>query len=272
MKAVGGRHICLLMLAALVAACSCGRSKTGADATPVARAAAAGEIRVEVTQVGYDQDSQAHYVLLRAENRDRVLPIMIGDEEAQAITLELHGIKPERPLTHDLLRSVIERTGNQVDRVVISDMRDEVYYAKIYMDQGRYAIDSRPSDAIALAMGTGAPIFVADKLLQSSLSGDVAEQGALPPTARALGITVQDLTPDLARYFGVPGRKGVLVAEVADPAQRAGIERGDIITDIGGKLVNALADFSQDLSAVRNGAVTLTLMRAGAAHTITVSR
>src|SRR5208282_2605697 len=75
---------------------------------------------------------------------------------------------PERPLTHDLVRSIIGQTGNRVDRIVIGDMRNEVYYATIYMDGGRYTIDSRPSDAIALAMGMNAPIYVNDKLFESA--------------------------------------------------------------------------------------------------------
>ena len=86
--------------------------------------------------------------------------MMIGESEATAILLALHGVKPERPFTNDLVRSIIGQTGNRVDRVVIGDMRDETYYATIYMDGGRYSIDSRPSDAIALAMGMNAPIYV----------------------------------------------------------------------------------------------------------------
>src|SRR5579872_1647509 len=124
----------------------------------------ADQVRVDVTDVAYDHSTDTHYLVLEDKSGRRVLPIAIVDEEAQAIMFELRGIKPERPLTYQLLLGLIEQTGNRVDRVVIGDVRDEVYYAKVYLDHGRYILDSRPSDAIALAIGADAPIFVADKL------------------------------------------------------------------------------------------------------------
>src|SRR6202167_4666783 len=164
MKAVGGRHLCLLLLAAVVAACSCGRSSNNSS---TAAKVSPDEVRVQVARVGFDDDTGSNYVLLLDETRKRVLPIMIGESEATAILLSLHGIKPERPFTHDLIRSIIGQTGNRVDRIVIEDMREEIYYATIYMDGGRYSIDSRPSDAIALAMNMNVPMYVNDKLFES---------------------------------------------------------------------------------------------------------
>ncbi len=148
-----------LMLAALTAT-SCargGRAGVGRD-----------EVRVQVANVGPDQGSGAYYVLLADEAGKRTLPILVGENEALAISLQLKGVKTDRPLTYQLLRNVIEQTGNRVDRVVINDVRDQVYYAKIYLNRGKYSIDSRPSDAIALAMGANAPIYVADKLFAVS--------------------------------------------------------------------------------------------------------
>jgi len=139
---------------------------------------------------------------------------MIGESEAQAIMLSIQGIKPPRPFTHDLMRSIIAETGNGVDRIVIGEMHDEIYFAKIYMDKGRYAIDSRPSDAIALAMGMNAPIYVNSRLLETTLASTTKSGGKIPDTARALGLTVEQLTPDLARYFDEPDGRGVLVSEV----------------------------------------------------------
>ena len=96
----------------------------------------------QVARVGFDDQTGSNYVLLTDPTESRALPIMIGESEATAILLALHGVKPERPFTHDLIRSIIGQTGNSVDRIVIGDMRDEVYYATIYMDGGRYSIDS----------------------------------------------------------------------------------------------------------------------------------
>jgi uncharacterized protein len=270
-KVAHGHRLCLLLLAALVAACSCQRGKTGAAAIPLARETK-GAVEVNVAKVGYDRSQQAHYVLLREDSRGRVLPVYIGDVEAQAIALALHGVKPERPLTADLLSSVIEKTGNHVDRVVIDQVRDEVFFASIYMDNGRYSVDSRPSDAIALAIRAGAPIFVASKLLETSIPGEVISRGTLPSTVHALGITVQELTPALGRVFDASAKTGVLVSDVAEPARGAGIQRGDVITRIDGHRIKALGDFSRDVSAAAGGAVTLTLARDGAEHAVTIKR
>ncbi len=268
MKAVGGRHLCLLLLAATVAACACGRS------TPASQASknSAAEVRVQVANVGYDQETGAHYVLLQDDSKSRELPIMIGESEANAIMFSIQGIKPPRPFTHDLMRSIIAQTGNGVDRIVIAELHDEIYYAKIYMDKGRYAIDSRPSDAIALAMGMNAPIYVNPKLLESTLASS-ASGGKIPDTARALGLTVEQLTPELALYFDEPNERGVLVSEVSPAAQKAGIARGDIVVKVNDRAVTAPDDFSQDASALKSGgAVRLTLIRGGANRTVTLNR
>ena len=268
MKSVGGRHLCLLLLAAVVTACSCGRSpsnpSTAAELSPDA-------VRVQVARVGFDDETGSNYVLLLDETESRELPIMIGESEAQAILLALHGIKPERPFTHDLIRSIIGQTGNRVDRIVIADMRDEIYYATIYMDGGRYSIDSRPSDAIALATGMNAPIYVNNKLFGSAPALGLGASGKIPDTARALGLTVEQLTPDLASYFGQPGGRGVLVSGVSSSAKKAGVARGDIVVKVGDREVTALDDFSRQAAQLkRGGTVTLTLNRGGSNRTVTL--
>ena len=263
------------MLAGLVAACACNHSgaDAGAPTKTSAVAPAAGEIKVEVARVAFDENSQAHFVLLRDQGGTRVLPIMVEEPQARAIELAMHGIKPERPLTHDLLRSVIEQTGNRVDYVVISDLRDEVYYAKIVIDHDRYRIDSRPSDAIALAMGAGVPIYVEDKLMQASTGGEAETYGAVPQTGSALGMTVQTLSPDIAPYFSAAAQSGVVVSNVQGMAERAGVERGDVITKVGGQSVKALDDFTGALAkSAKSDVVILTIDRAGSFRTVTLSR
>ena len=254
MKAVGGRHLCLLLLAAVVAACSCERSSAGSSA---AAKVSPDEVRVQVARVGFDDDSGSNYVLLVDQQESRVLPIMIGESEATAILLALHGIKPERPLTHDLVGSIIGQTGNRVDRIVIADLRNEIYYATIYMDGGRYKIDSRPSDAIALAMNMNAPIYVNPKLFESSSALGLGTGGKIPDTAHALGLTVEQLTPELASAFDDPNGRGVLVSEVDSSAKSAGVARGDIVVKVGDRAVEALDDFSRQASQIKSGSVTL---------------
>lgn len=231
-------------------------------------ATARNDVRVRVASVGFDQDTGSHFVLLKEENGKHSLPLMIGDDEARAIMFELHGIKTERPLTHDLLRNVIRITGNHVDRVVIGNLRHQIYYAKIYLDDGRYKIDSRPSDAIALAMGTKAPIYVAKQLFDASGSSNVSEVS----TAAGFGITVQQLTPDLAQYFSVRPDIGVVVADLDPSAARSGLERGDIVTQIDSQPVKTLDEFSRTTQRLKQkSAVTLTIRRKGDVHVITLS-
>jgi hypothetical protein len=231
-----------------------------------------GQVRVQVASVGFDQDTGTHYIMLEDKAGGRSLPITIGDEEARAIMFELHGIKPERPLTCELLRNAIEQTGNHVDRVEVGDVHDEVYFAKIYLDGGRYMLDSRPSDAIALAIGVNAPIFVAGKLFESANQGGRGIESPLR-TARAMGITVQELTPDMAESFGVGAYSGVVIADLDATAERAGLERGDIIAEADGRRVAAPDDFSRIAAAAKAGgdpSLTLMVRRGGETRAITI--
>lgn len=105
-------------------------------------------------------------VVLKEKGGKRELSIFVGLPEAQAIARELRGETPPRPLTHDLLRSVIEAMGGKVKYVLVDDLRDNTYYAKIVLANGREtAVDSRPSDALALALRARAPIYVSQSVL-----------------------------------------------------------------------------------------------------------
>ncbi len=233
-----------------------------------------GQIRVEVANVGLDNDSGAHYVQLEDLSRTRVLQILIGDEEARTIMFEMHGIKPDRPLTHDLLRDLIEQTGNHVDRVVITSVHNQIYYADIYLDRAGLRLDSRPSDAIALAMGMGAPIFVANGLFQpaTAFQHEAPVRKNLPATITARNIVVQDLSPALARHFAVPPLSGVLVAQVSGLAARAGLMCGDIVTAVDKHRVHSISDFVMALVGFRDPYVSFSVMRGQQTRTITVER
>jgi bifunctional DNase/RNase len=111
--------------------------------------------------------SSQHVVILREADRERYLPIWIGSWEAQSIAMKLQGIEAERPLTHDLLASILEDLGVSVRRIVVSDLADETYRARIVLASGGddHEIDARPSDAIALAVRVAAPIFATEAVL-----------------------------------------------------------------------------------------------------------
>jgi uncharacterized protein len=108
----------------------------------------------------------AYALLLKEVEGTRQLPIIIGAYEAQSIALEMEGIKPPRPLTHDLLKNVIDAMGFAVLEVTISELKEGTFYATIILDE--QPIDARPSDAIALAVRCGIPVYVAEKVMQEA--------------------------------------------------------------------------------------------------------
>jgi uncharacterized protein len=113
-------------------------------------------------------------VILRDKEGDRVLPIWVGIFEANAIALQIENIATPRPMTHDLLRNVIRDLAGTVQKIVVSDLKETTFYALIYLQVGDevVAIDSRPSDAIALALRTQAPIFVEEHVIESAKTVD----------------------------------------------------------------------------------------------------
>jgi uncharacterized protein len=112
----------------------------------------------------------AYAILLKEINGNRRLPIIIGAFEAQAIALEIEGIKPPRPLTHDLLKHMIDTLGAAVMEIVIDELRENTFYAKIILEVSALTneVDARPSDAIALAVRTQSPIYVAEKVMEAA--------------------------------------------------------------------------------------------------------
>jgi len=113
-------------------------------------------------------------IILRDEDGQRVLPIWVGIFEANAIALQIENIATPRPMTHDLLRNVIQDLNASVQKIVVSDLKENTFYALIYVDAGgeTVAIDSRPSDAIALALRTRAPIFVEESVIDNAKTID----------------------------------------------------------------------------------------------------
>jgi bifunctional DNase/RNase len=127
------------------------------------------DVRIEGVFMAENGGQVSRFVLLTDE--ERRLPILIGPAEATAIQMALEGRQPDRPMTHDLLRNILERVGADLDRVVIDDFWNTVYYAKLYLRKGNeeMEIDARPSDAIALAVRFNTPIQVADGILEAAL-------------------------------------------------------------------------------------------------------
>lgn len=127
-------------------------------------------LKMELHGVNLDVTTNQPVVILKDPAAKRFLPIWIGQFEATSILMEMQRIKPSRPLTHDLLKSIIERFGADVRHIVINDLKDGTFFAKILLslNSDSLTIDARPSDAIALAVRTEAPIFAEEGVLEKA--------------------------------------------------------------------------------------------------------
>ena len=126
---------------------------------------------MQISALAVDTLTKSPIVLLKEIDGERSLPIWIGLLEANAIAVELEGIKLARPMTHDLLKNILEMIDVQVERIEITELKNNTFYALIhvkYRDKA-FTIDARPSDALALSLRVGAPIFVAEEVIESSL-------------------------------------------------------------------------------------------------------
>ncbi len=153
-------------------------------------------IQVDVTGVSVCPPYQGYVVILREREGDRWLPIFIGAAEAQAISLLLQEIRYSRPLTFDLFYNLLDAAGSSVQSIIVSELKDNTFFAQIELatESGIVKIDSRPSDAIALALRSKSPVFVAESVMNSAgVIGDFSENriSNLDEIAR-LGQQLQD--------------------------------------------------------------------------------
>ncbi len=247
---------CLVLCGWLVSACHAADS--------------AGMVRVTVQQIGFDPVSRSPVILLRDEAQTRLMPIWIGVAEARAIELELRGQPAPRPLTHDLLKTILDQLGVGVDKVVVSELKDSTYYARIHLTTADrpLEIDSRPSDAIALALRFERPIFVAQGLLEAALPVDPEQpqRAGGQQNVRSRGLTVQNISQELARVFSLPDTHGVLVADVeTGTVARGHLRRGDIILTIAGKTIQNIQDFQARMGEEVGQSVSMQVHRDGRA-------
>ena len=160
-------------------------------------------IEVRVAHLGLDQTTNSPVVLLKEKDGDRVLPIWIGPAEASAIAMEMQGVKPQRPMTHDLLKHVIVGLGGALRRVTILAVRDNTYYAELLIrrDDQAVQVDARPSDSIALALRFEAPIFTSDDLLDQTGASEATPAPERRMDAESLKQYLEQLDPqDFGRF------------------------------------------------------------------------
>jgi bifunctional DNase/RNase len=167
------------------------------------------EIQMSVGGLTLDPVTKTPIVILKDTDNKLNLPIWIGLLEATAMATEIEGIKMARPMTHDLIKNILGEVGCAVDSIEITDLKENTYFALVYLNiSGRQVvIDSRPSDAIALALRTKSPIFVAKAVLEASSILQQNEEGKEPPVENVSNVSqekwaeiLEKMTPDDFEY------------------------------------------------------------------------
>ncbi|MDQ3069756.1 MAG: bifunctional nuclease family protein [Acidobacteriota bacterium] len=158
------------------------------------------QIAMSIKGLMMDPITNMPIVILHASDGGRVLPIWVGVFEANAIALQIENVAPPRPMTHDLLRNVLHELNASVEKIVVTDLRDNTFFAHIHLAVlgEPLVIDARPSDAIALALRTQAPIFVEDSVLENAKTVDAVPE---KPDDERLSKWLESLDPeDLGKY------------------------------------------------------------------------
>ena len=234
-----------------------------------AEEAAQEPVVVEVMRVGFDRTTDMPVVILRDKGDTRAIPIWIGPFEARAIAMELEGAAAPRPLTHDLLKSILLGAGVVFERVLVSELKEGTYYARIFLTSAGkdFEVDSRPSDAIALALRFGKPILVARSLMEGETAMDLKDRSepgdkSEPLVKSVRGITVQEISQGLAASLGLSSTDGVLVSDVSGN-ENAGLKRGDVILAVDSNPVTGVGIFQSMLVGMEGQTVRLRVSREG---------
>ena len=158
------------------------------------------EIEMTIKGLMIDPITNMPIVILKDKEGERVLPIWVGVFEANAIALQIENISTPRPMTHDLIRNILSEIEADVQRIVVCELRENTFYAMIYLDREgeTMAIDARPSDAIALALRTKSPIFVENDVVESAKGLDLSKESS---DSERLQKWLEGLNPDdLGKY------------------------------------------------------------------------
>jgi len=163
-------------------------------------------VEVEVMRLGLDRSNSSYVVILREKGGERLLPIWIGQPEAESIVIEMSNLRRERPLTHDLCRTLITGLGGTLHRIQITKVENRTYYAELQIrrDGSTINIDARPSDSIAIALRCSAPIFAQESLLTAMLFHDAeADADAADDTeSYSAGVEPSDeMTPEQLKQY-----------------------------------------------------------------------
>lgn len=223
-------------------------SSTLAQGSKVGDISSKNLLQVQVYRLIIDPKSEKPVVILADGNGEQALMIWIDYFEARAIYMERQGVDFKRPLTHDLLERLIQKTHSKINKVIITHVEENTYYAVIELDidGSSVRIDARPSDSIVMALKFKAPIFVSKKLFKEMA---VALEKQLDISEK-YGLSIQNLTPDLSEYFSFESTTGVLVTDVRNGsgAEKDGVKNGDIFVSIEDQGVEDVISFRKNLA------------------------
>ena len=211
-------------------------------------------LQVKIQRLIIDPSSNQPVVFLTDLQEERALLIWIGPCEANAMNAEMEGTKHPRPQTHDLLQGVIQKMKGNLQKIVITHSKDGIYFANLVLEREGTVIeiDARPSDSMVLAQKAKAPVFVARKMFQE-MSVPLKEEKGVEDQ---YGLTAQDLTSSLAQSFSFKSTRGVLVSDVraGSPAEKDGLQRGDIVAEIGGENIPDVKSLNAALNKMKGPA------------------
>jgi uncharacterized protein len=142
------------------------------------------QIEMNIKGLMIDPITNMPIIILRDQDGQRILPIWVGVFEANAIALQIENVQTPRPMTHDLLKNIIDDLSAQVERIVVTELRENTFYALIHLRKNGHSIevDARPSDAIALALRTRSPIFVEEAVIQNARSVENSRESSMDVT------------------------------------------------------------------------------------------
>ena len=233
----------VLLIAALTAECA---TSDGIDSDKL--------MKVKFHNLTVDPQSNQPVVLLADPDEERALIIWIGFFEARAMHSEIKGDVPLRPLTHDLLKQIILKSNGTIHHIVITQLKENIFYANIVIKQGNdfVEIDARPSDSIVMALKFKAPMYVSKELFDK-MAVSIKEQTEIEDE---YGLTLQDMTPSLAKYLSYESEQGVLVSSIqkGSRAEKDGIQVGDILVEIDGNPIIDALSFKNILAKIKSSA------------------
>ena len=211
-------------------------------------------LEVDVQGLIIDPVTNSPVVILVGRKYKKALPIFIGAGEAGAIARGMGDIETIRPMTHDLMKDILDGVEAKVERVIITDLQDNVFFAQSVLQIGKSkkVIDCRPSDAIALAVRMESPIFVAKEVMEESSNADLTGWVVGESMTKHFGFKVQKVSEELMEAMGVDAKDGVLVSYVEEgsPAEKGDLCRGDVILSIQGTRVSDVSDFDELLVSI----------------------